>query len=144
MADRPTPPEASPRRHGAAATRHAVLDAAEALFVRRGYAGTTITEIARHARVGTNTVYVGFGTKPGIVVALLERATEASSARDSLAAVPLARDGSEVIDEIARGTRATHEQFHDVVSLGLDTASVDPAIGEAQHAAIDEIGRAHV
>ncbi|NYJ76502.1 TetR/AcrR family transcriptional regulator [Allobranchiibius huperziae] len=132
------PPSArTPRRHGATSTRAAILDAAEALFAERGYPASTIAEIARRAGVGTNTVYVGFANKAGIVTALIEQAADAASARASLEDISLATDGDQVIEALARGTRMTHERFHDVVTIAFDTANADPLIGHAMQAAID-------
>ena len=60
------------RERKALATRHRVLDAAEALFVRDGYAATTMTAIADAADVAVQTVYAVFGTKRSILAELLE------------------------------------------------------------------------
>lgn len=43
--------------------RDAILRAAQALFARRGYANTTLQQIARAARVSTANVYVYFDSK---------------------------------------------------------------------------------
>src|SRR5919197_5642353 len=58
------------RREQAAATRLVILDAAERLFVRDGYAATTMAAIAREAGVALKTVYVVFDTKSGLLRAL--------------------------------------------------------------------------
>ncbi len=62
----------SPRREeGARATRRAILDAAEKLFLARGYAGTTLLDIATCALVSPATVKGAFGTKGGLLAALI-------------------------------------------------------------------------
>src|SRR5947209_567584 len=62
----------SPRREEAArATRRAILDAAEDLFAVRGYAGTTLADIATGALVSPATVKGAFGTKGGVLAALI-------------------------------------------------------------------------
>ena len=43
--------------------RQAILDAARALFVQRGYAGTTMDDVAVHAHVSKQTVYSHFVDK---------------------------------------------------------------------------------
>jgi AcrR family transcriptional regulator len=58
------------RREQAAMTRRAVLDAAQRLFERDGYAATTMSAIAQAAGVSTKTVYVIFETKSGVLTAL--------------------------------------------------------------------------
>ena len=55
------------RQEQAEATRQAILDAARALFIERGYAGTTVADIAAAARVAVPTVYVSVGPKPAIL-----------------------------------------------------------------------------
>ncbi|HEY6294594.1 MAG TPA: helix-turn-helix domain-containing protein, partial [Streptosporangiaceae bacterium] len=55
----------------AMATRHGVLDAAETLFVRDGYAATTVAAIAGEADVAVQTVYAIFRNKRAILGELL-------------------------------------------------------------------------
>jgi len=59
--------DSSRRRAEAAARRGSVLDAARSLFGRKGFAVTTVAEIAEMAGVSTELVYKQFGGKPGIV-----------------------------------------------------------------------------
>ncbi len=54
-------------------TRRRILDAAQLLFVERGYAGTSIEAIAEEAGVSVPTVYVRFETKRLLLKALLDR-----------------------------------------------------------------------
>jgi len=64
----------SPRRQEQAkATRGAILDAAERLFVRDGYVATSMAAIAKEAGVALKTVYVAFETKSGLLRALWHR-----------------------------------------------------------------------
>jgi AcrR family transcriptional regulator len=58
------------RREQAEATRLAILDAAQRLFERDGYAATTIGAIAKEAGVAVKTVYVAFENKSGLLRAL--------------------------------------------------------------------------
>ncbi|MEV6221232.1 helix-turn-helix domain-containing protein [Nocardia fluminea] len=65
----------APRRAAQAAdTRHAILAAARALFVERGYAATTVAEIATQASVSVDTVYASIGRKPVLLRELVETA----------------------------------------------------------------------
>jgi AcrR family transcriptional regulator len=58
------------RREQAAATRREILEAAQRLFERQGYAATTMAAIAAEAGVALKTVYVTFETKSGLLRAL--------------------------------------------------------------------------
>ncbi len=58
------------RREQAAATRRDILDAAQRLFERDGYAATTMAAIADEAQVALKTVYIAFETKSGVLRAL--------------------------------------------------------------------------
>ena len=59
------------RAQKALATRRRILGAAETLFVRDGYAATTIAAIAGEADVAVQTVYAVFGTKRAVLSELL-------------------------------------------------------------------------
>jgi AcrR family transcriptional regulator len=68
---KPKRPYESPRRREqAATTRLEILEAAQRLFERDGYAATTMAAIAADARVALKTVYVAFETKSGVLRAL--------------------------------------------------------------------------
>lgn len=58
------------RREAAERTRRAVLDAATTLFTTRGWAGTSVAEVARTAGVSVDTVYASVGRKPQLLLAV--------------------------------------------------------------------------
>jgi AcrR family transcriptional regulator len=60
------------RRERAAATRLSVLAAARDLLQDRGYAGTTVADVARLAGVSVDTVYASVGRKPELVLAVID------------------------------------------------------------------------
>jgi AcrR family transcriptional regulator len=62
--------DSSRRREQALRTREAVLDAARRRFLADGYVSTTIASIAGEADVSVETIYKGFGGKPGLVRAI--------------------------------------------------------------------------
>ena len=59
-----------------ARTEQAIVVAAEELFLERGFHGVTVDEIADAADVAIGSIYLHFGNKEGLYVALLERALE--------------------------------------------------------------------
>lgn len=58
------------RRRQAQTTRAAVLHAARDLFTTRGYAQSSVTDIARRAAVSVDTVYASVGRKPQLLLAV--------------------------------------------------------------------------
>jgi AcrR family transcriptional regulator len=68
-------------REGAADVyRRAILDAAEKVFGRRGFAEAKISEIAKETGLGVGTLYNYFSSKESIFTALLEDRGEAMAA----------------------------------------------------------------
>jgi AcrR family transcriptional regulator len=65
--------DSSGRRERARQTRDQITSVAEQLFLADGYAGTTVAAIAAAAEVSVETIYKGFGGKPGLVRAIVER-----------------------------------------------------------------------
>jgi AcrR family transcriptional regulator len=68
------PYDSARRREQARQTGEAILETARALFLRDGFAPTTIAAIASGAGVSVDTVYKRFGGKPGLVRAICEQA----------------------------------------------------------------------
>jgi len=59
-------------RAGRADRRSAILDAATSVFVERGFAGTTMDDVAAAARASKQTLYQRFGDKVGLFEAVIE------------------------------------------------------------------------
>ena len=68
----PAVPQLTRREERSDSTRRALLRAARALFARKGYAETSIDEIARRARVTHGALYHHFGGKLAIFMAVCE------------------------------------------------------------------------
>jgi AcrR family transcriptional regulator len=60
------------RQQQAADTRNVVLDAALLMFSDRGWAGTSMRDVARAAGVAVETVYSGFGSKSDLLMAAID------------------------------------------------------------------------
>jgi len=58
--------------------RRAILDAATTVFLRNGYVGTSMDEIAALARVSKQTVYKHFADKESLFVAIVTAAVDAA------------------------------------------------------------------
>jgi AcrR family transcriptional regulator len=72
------------RREQAARTRTEVIDTARRLFIERGYAATSIQEVALTAHVGEQTVYRLFDTKVGLLREVLLAAVSGTSDQATL------------------------------------------------------------
>jgi AcrR family transcriptional regulator len=60
-----------PRREEVDQRMFNLLDAAAEIFIRDGYAGTSIDRIAARAKVGKPTIYAHFGSKTGLLKAVV-------------------------------------------------------------------------
>ena len=65
------PYDSSLRKEQANQTRMRILDTAQSLFAARGYPASTIEAIAAGSGVAVDTVYAAFGSKRGVLQALL-------------------------------------------------------------------------
>jgi AcrR family transcriptional regulator len=131
-----TRPYNSPRRREqAAATRKAILEAAQCLFERQGYAATTMEAIAAEAGVALKTVYVAFETKSGLLRALWHLLLRGDEADVHVRERPWYR---EVVDEPeperqlrlnARNSRAVKSRAGALLGVIRSAAPSDPDIG---------------
>ena len=60
------------RQEQARDTRRRIMDAALGLFLEHGYVGTTVSAVARQARVAEDTVFHVFGSKRGLLTQVLD------------------------------------------------------------------------
>jgi AcrR family transcriptional regulator len=68
--------ERTQRRLTAAARRAQLIDVGRAVFAKRGYEGTSVEEIAEHAKVSKPIVYEHFGGKEGLYAVVVDREME--------------------------------------------------------------------
>ena len=121
----------SPRRQqAAAATREAIIEAAQELFACQGYARTTVAQIAEAAQVAANTDYTSVGGKPQLLAAITDSGTGDPDVAETLTAVARTSDPAEVIRLTAAGTRQVNERRAKAVAILLDSAQADPAAAE--------------
>ncbi|HEY7255998.1 MAG TPA: TetR/AcrR family transcriptional regulator [Solirubrobacterales bacterium] len=70
----PGSPPTSRTERRKARTAGAILDAAERLFLGRGYSATTMEDLSEAADVAVGSIYAHFGGKEGVYSALVDRA----------------------------------------------------------------------
>ena len=125
--------DASRRRTMAEQRRCAVLDAAEELFFNQGYAATTIVSIAEAAAVSPETVYKGFGGKPGLVRALRARALMGAgpeAAEDRSDRLRDLTDARAVVRGWAKLAGEVAPRVAPILTLVREAALLDPTIRE--------------
>ncbi|HEX3650693.1 MAG TPA: helix-turn-helix domain-containing protein [Pseudonocardiaceae bacterium] len=135
-ADRP----GSHRQQADVATRTAILDAASALFVERGYLATTIEDIAVAARVETGTVYSIVGGKPQLLEAVVERFSDPRLGRAVDEYSELV-DPHAIVRDAVRTNRFATEAFADFYDLIHRTVNVDEAVASGAEAAEQRLRR---
>jgi AcrR family transcriptional regulator len=119
------------RERAAAATRLAILDAAEAAFCSDGYAAVTIGDIADRSEVSVGTVYSIFGGKPQLVAAVIEAAIADTESADIPGVLLDCRSGPAVIRALADHLMTKSQRWYWVYELGVENARTDPAITAA-------------
>jgi AcrR family transcriptional regulator len=132
--DQPPRPGAGQARTRLA--RRAVVAAARALFLERGYAATTVGAISGLADVPPATVYRLFGSKPGILKALLDTSIGGDDQplavpdRPEVAAMLGEADPARLLAGAAGVTAAINQRSNDVYRVLVSAAAADP--GAAQ------------
>lgn len=125
----------SPQRdESAARTRDAIRDAAEALFLERGVAATSVRRIAEHAGVGERTVYDAFGTKQalferlvGVAIVGDERPVPVAD-RDEFRAALTAPDGPDAVARYAAYGASIMHRAGRLLVLATESAGADAAM----------------
>jgi AcrR family transcriptional regulator len=130
---------ASRRAEYAQATRQAILDAARDLFVRKGYFGTKVEEIARAARVAPATVYAVGGGKHGLLRTLIESGTTAEDIPGILARIESLSEPHELIRFLVHATRVKFEQWSGLMRQVAAAAPQEPTVRESQRIAHESL-----
>lgn len=128
------------RAQQAEETRAEILRAARVLFAERGYAKTTVRDVAAAAGVSAQTVYDSIGSKQALVARLNdlidEEAGIAAIVQDALGS----DDPAVLITSQARITRSILEHCGDILHALVTGAAAEPELA----AVLDEGHRRHV
>ena len=123
----------SRRQAQARETRAAILAVARAQFLERGYAATTVGEIAGAAGVSVETVYKAFANKAGLLKAVFDVAIVGDDEpvpleqRESVARIQAEPDGRKKLAIYGTAYAARAERAVPVQLLVRDAAASDPA-----------------
>jgi TetR/AcrR family transcriptional regulator, regulator of autoinduction and epiphytic fitness len=126
----------SRRQAQARQTRRAILDAAERLFVERGYAASTLAAVAAEAGVATQTVYAVFGNKRQLLSDLVDVRIAgddepvALAERPFVARIRAAGDPYARLAVYAEHLAQVHARQADVLLALAGAATADPDAAE--------------
>ncbi|MFI7136110.1 TetR/AcrR family transcriptional regulator [Nonomuraea sp. NPDC050153] len=128
--------EAGPRRYDslrrttqALETRAEIARAARRLFVDRGWAATTVRDVAREAGVSVPTVYSVYGNKTGLTRALADAADLSADPSQQLAELEAPdTDPARQLAAMAGFDRRLYERAGDVITLLREAGRVEPEL----------------
>ena len=136
--------DSSGRRERARQTRDQITDIARDMFLTGGYADTTIAAIAAAARVSVETIYKGFGGKPGLVRAIVDKGLAgegpipAEQRSDHIRDTE--RDPRRILTAWGAFTAELAPGVAPILTLARDAAASDPEVA----ALLDEISIARL
>ena len=124
-------PQERVRRARVDVTRRAILDAARRLFKERGYAQTSVRLLAAEAGVAVRTVYLAFGSKQGVLTALVDFIGDDAGATEARERAHEVVDGVEIVQLVAHLYRNLYERGADVIDLVQQGAAAEPELRAA-------------
>lgn len=126
----------SPRRQlQAAATRRAILDAAQRLFDEQGYPGTTMEAVAAAAGVSLKTVYLAFSTKAGLLRALWDLLLKGDqddapvAEREWYREIVAEPDPQRQLRLLARNSRVVKQRISGILKVIRGASAAEPDTG---------------
>ena len=133
-------PDPSLRERRAQLTRDEILRAARRLFADRGYARTSVRDIAKAASVSAQTVYDSVGPKQELVMRLNDLIDQEANVHAIARAAAESGDPAEIAGANARVTRSILENCGDILHALVSGAAAEPELG----AVLEEGHRRHV
>ncbi|MEV0062790.1 helix-turn-helix domain-containing protein [Nocardia sp. NPDC050718] len=113
----------------AKATSAEIAHAARRLFVAQGWAATTVREVAREAGVSAPTVYSAYGSKTGLVQAIVDAADLSADGPRMLAELDAAAgDPPRQLAAMAGYDRRLFERAADVIALVREAGRTEPEL----------------
>jgi len=105
-----------------------MLDAARRLFLERGYAATTIPEIAAAAGVAVPTIYWAFGSKRGLVSEIRQAWFEAAQTATGLGKVLAVKEPGARLDAYAAFMGNQWATGAETLAIQQDAMRADPEV----------------
>jgi AcrR family transcriptional regulator len=133
------------RERRAQLTRDEILGAARRLFAERGYARTSVRDIAKAAGVSAQTVYDSVGSKQALVSSLNDLIDAEAGIAALARAAAESQDPREVAATNARITRSILEHCGDIIHALITGAAAEPelaaVLAEGQRRHVEGAGR---
>ena len=133
------------RERKAQLTRDEILRAARHLFAERGYARTSVREIAQAAGVSAQTVYDSVGSKQALVYQLNDLIDSEAGIAAIARGAAESEDPREVAATSARVTRSILEHCADIIHALVTGAAAEPelaaVLAEGQRRHVEGAGR---
>jgi len=111
-------------------TRVRILDAANELLLARGYHGVGLQTVASAATVSRQTVYDQFGSKSGLLRAMVTRSEEVAGLPDLLQGVRAQSDGIAMLRAMLDTVAAVEPQVYPFSRLVYAARLEDPVAAE--------------
>jgi len=115
----------------AAETRREILRAARRLFAARGFAGTSLQQIAEESGVAVQTIYSSVGSKAALVLALNDLVDEEAGVAQLGAGVLAETDPPTMIAKAIHLTRQLNERCGDLLQVMLSAVPAEPDVAAA-------------
>lgn len=112
-------------------TRAGIAEAARKLFVAKGWAATTVREVAAEAGVSVPTVYAAYGDKTGLVRALADSVDLAADLPRQIAGLEAATTPAAQLAAMAAYDRRLFERAGDVIALVREAGRTEPELAAA-------------
>ncbi|HEV2218894.1 MAG TPA: TetR/AcrR family transcriptional regulator [Candidatus Dormibacteraeota bacterium] len=138
--------DTSARRASAQQTRRRIITVARRLFLKRGYAATTMAAIAEAANVSIETIYLSVGGKPSLVRFLVETALSGADEpvpaleREGVKEIRAEPDPHRKLQMFGRMVRQLNERLAPIWQVTLEAAPFDPEL----RSLIGELKQRHV
>lgn len=116
------------RAQQAADTRREILRAARGLFAERGYAGTSLADVAAEAGVSVPTLYASVGSKAKIALALVEFTNVEVGMAELARALAEVTTGPALIAAEVHLNRVLNELGGDVIRALVSAAASEPEV----------------
>jgi len=116
--------------NAARSTRDAILDAAVRLLADRG-AGVTLEQVAEEAGVSRQTVYVHFGSRTGLLIAMVQHMDESGVLHGLVQRVFDASTALDALDAVVNVHAEYHPLAYPVARIFMASRHDDEAIGAA-------------